>query len=87
MNYSANISLSLSTLTRKIDVLSDIHDDIAGASQTLCNMATCAADNMIIEPQQLALLGEVLQFAADALGDVIISMNDEHDTAQAIKSE
>lgn len=82
MNYLDVKNLHDVSVTHYLDALGDIRNDISGAAQTVCNMATAAHHDVTIEAEQLELLADVLTLASDALGGLLFDMNNAHEVEQ-----
>ena len=62
--------------TRHVDVLNDVRSDLNGLSAMLYAMVEQAAD-CAIEPAQLALAAQVIDFAASAVETCVSEMKQE----------
>ena len=87
MNYAESKNMSGMSVTRFLDVLGDVHTDVAGAAQILGCMATCAADGMTIEAQQLSVLSDSLDLCADALGCLLFNADTHTDNERLGESD
>ena len=81
LNYVTMRTADLKTNpTAVFDVISDAKSDLDGLSLTLSAIAEQPHE---IEPSQLFTLSNMVWFMADALGDVLLAMREERETAKA----
>lgn len=70
LEYATEKPLNLTTPTGRRDVLNDVRADMVGVAESLFALSDYATSSEV-EPAQLSMLGQVLAFAADALGEVV----------------
>ena len=68
INYTATNTPDEMTTAKSIDVLRDVRDDVSGVAECLRSLSETARETAI-EPASLALLADVLSFAADAVNE------------------
>jgi hypothetical protein len=73
LEYCETQQLDLSTASQRANVLEGVQRDIAGISQTLFSIAGYSQVGSI-EPEQVSFCASALTLAADALADVIASL-------------
>ena len=82
MNYLNIENLHGVTVTHYLDTLGDVHTDVSGAAQIVGNMAVSARRGVVIEAEQLELLGDVLTLASEALGGLLFDASSAHESKQ-----